>query len=61
MAVDTFVVRIYPTGEGEPPRLRGVVSQVASGETLVFRSADELLAFLGDPLGGKGIAEELTR
>jgi hypothetical protein len=33
---------------------------VASGETMVFRSTDELLAFLVDPLGGRGIAEELT-
>jgi hypothetical protein len=60
LVVDTFVVRIYPTGEDEPERLRGVVSQVASGETMVFRSADELFAFLVDPLGGRGIAEELT-
>jgi hypothetical protein len=60
MAVDTFVVRIYPAGEDEQPRLRGVVSQVASGETMIFRSADELVAFLVDPLGGRGIAEELT-
>lgn len=59
-AVDTFVIRIYPAGEDEPPRLRGVVSQVASGETIIFRSADELLAFLVDPLGGRGIAEELA-
>jgi hypothetical protein len=27
---------------------------------MIFRSADELLAFLVDPLGGRGIAEELT-
>ena len=60
VAVDTFVVRIYPAGEEEPRRLRGVVSQVASGEMLIFRSAEQLLAFLADPLGGQGIAEELT-
>jgi hypothetical protein len=60
MPVDTFVVRIFPAGEDEPERLRGVVSQVASGETMIFRSADELLAFFVDPLGGRGIAEELT-
>jgi len=53
-------VRIFPAGEDEPERLRGVVSQVASGETMIFRSADELLAFFVDPLGGRGIAEKLT-
>ena len=54
------MVRIFPAGEDEPERLRGVVSQVASGETMIFRSADELLAFFVDPLGGRGIAEKLT-
>jgi hypothetical protein len=60
VAVDTFVVRIYPAGEDEPQGLRGVVSQVASGEAMIFRSAEELLAFLVDPLGGQGIAGELA-
>ena len=59
MPVDTFVVRIFPAGEEEPERLRGLVSQVASGETMIFRSGDELLAFLVDPLAGRGIDEEL--
>jgi hypothetical protein len=57
--VDTFVVRVYPAGEEEPDRLRGIVSQVASGQSTIFRSADELLAFLVDPLRGRGIDEEL--
>lgn len=60
VVVDTFVVRIYPAGEDEPQGLRGVVSQVASGETMSFTSADELFAFLVDPLGGRGIAEEVA-
>lgn len=60
MPVDTFVVRVFPAGEDEPERLRGVVSQVASGESMIFRSAEELFAFLVDPLGGQGIDEELT-
>lgn len=58
--MDTYVVRVYPNDETEHERLRGVVSRVASGESSVFRSAEELVAFLADPRGGQGIGEEAT-
>jgi len=56
--VDTFVVRLFPVGGVEAPVLRGVVSRVASGNSVSFHSVDELVAFLVDPLGGQGIDEE---
>ncbi|MGH8823656.1 MAG: hypothetical protein ACRDVN_04170 [Jiangellaceae bacterium] len=56
--MDTFVVRLFPVGGAEEPELRGVVSQVASGQSVSFHSVDDLVAFLVDPLGGKGIDEE---
>jgi hypothetical protein len=59
--VDTFVVRVFPAGETGLEHLRGVVSRVASGQSVTFQSADELVAFLVDPHGGPGIDEEPTQ
>ncbi|MGH8775649.1 MAG: hypothetical protein ACRDWI_10880 [Jiangellaceae bacterium] len=58
--MDTFVVRVFPSGEADTPVLRGVVSRVASGACVTFHSVDELVAFLVDPLGGQGIDGEGT-
>jgi hypothetical protein len=60
LAVDTFVVRVFPVDGGESEHLRGIVSRVASGRSMTFTSADELMAFLVDPHRGEGIDEEPT-
>ena len=57
VCVDTFVVRVFPVEQTEPPGLRGIVSRVASGDSRTFHTVDELVAFLADPLGGQGIGE----
>jgi hypothetical protein len=44
-AVDTFVVRIYQSGQAEAGA-RGVVDDVASGFRSTFRDAEELLLIL---------------
>jgi hypothetical protein len=47
--METFVVRVYrPDGEAvDPPELRGVVDEVASGASATFHDGDELLRILG--------------
>jgi hypothetical protein len=62
--VDTFVVRVASVDDDVESLsgrglLRGVVSRVASGQTVTFQSADELVAFLVDPRGGR-IDEEAS-
>lgn len=49
--METFVVRVYrPDGEGvNPPELRGVVDEVASGASATFHGGDELLRILARP------------
>lgn len=46
--METFVVRVYrPDGEAvNPPELRGVVDEVASGASATFHGGDELLRIL---------------
>jgi len=45
--METFVVRIFHTpGTESDPDLRGQVEHVKSGTTRIFRSLDELAAFL---------------
>jgi hypothetical protein len=51
--MDTFVVRIRPSGRSEPG-LRGVVDEVASGFRTTFCSADELIVILMGAPGGAG-------
>ena len=55
------MVRLFPVGGVEGPELRGVVSRVASGNSALFHSVEELAAFLADPLRGEGIDEEPAR
>ena len=38
--------------------IQGVVSRVATGDSVTFQSVGELVAFLADPRGGPGIGEE---
>jgi hypothetical protein len=51
--MDTFVVRIRPSGPSESG-LRGVVDEVASGFRSTFRSSDELIVILMGAPGGVG-------
>jgi hypothetical protein len=46
--MQTYVVRVYrPDGEKiNPPELRGVVDEVASGDSATFHDGDELLRIL---------------
>ncbi len=48
--MQTFVVRVYRSGENTLPdgeRLRGVVEEIATGFQATFQDARELLAILG--------------
>lgn len=48
--MDTFVVRVYRSGDQAPPagdRLRGVVQEIATGFQATFQDAGELLTILG--------------
>jgi hypothetical protein len=46
--METFVVRVYrPDGQAvNPPELRGVVDEVASGASATFHGGEELLRIL---------------
>jgi hypothetical protein len=47
--VDTFVVRVYRSGQDPPPGddpLRGVVDEVSTGVKATFHDATELVAIL---------------
>jgi hypothetical protein len=51
--MQTFVVRVYRPDGGEavnPPELRGVVDEVASGASATFHGGDELLRILARQL-----------
>jgi len=59
--METFVVRVYrPDGQAvNPPELRGVVDEVASGASATFHGGEELLRILARQLerlapSGKG-------
>ncbi len=44
----TFIVRVHEDSAATPPQdaLRGVVDEVATGQRMAFRSADELISVL---------------
>jgi hypothetical protein len=47
--MDTFVVRVYRSGQDAPPGddlLRGVVDEVSTGVKATFQDATELVAIL---------------
>jgi hypothetical protein len=54
--MDTFVVRVFRNEDSAT--IQGVVSRVATGDSVTFQSVGELVAFLADPGGGPGIGEE---
>jgi hypothetical protein len=48
--MDTFVVRVYRSGQETSPgdeRLRGIVEEIATGFQATFHDAEELLTILG--------------
>jgi hypothetical protein len=50
--MDTFVVRVYRSGQGLSPdedQLRGVVDEISTGVRATFQDTQELLAILRRP------------
>jgi hypothetical protein len=50
--MDTFVVRVYRSGQHTPPdedRLRGVVEEISTGFQATFNDTHELLSILCRP------------
>ena len=61
--METFVARVYrPDGQAvDPPELRGVVDEVASGASATFHGGDELLRILGREPERKALSDKGAR